>query len=376
MKLQKAKLSGTDAFTPGSATLVINFGGPTVIKDKSFIQVTASVNTGGTYPNSIPYEYMIIYEFSSVTSGNAAAITFTRGPSVDADTLEITWRVFELAQGNVEHIAATLLTSTDQNIPIPAGKWTDGKSFIIANFYTTFTTWGTNLDPQSFQARHVNITSVDYVKIKGLVSGSEYASLQIVTLPNATIKEIITSVSGTSSNSAAFTAIDQSNSMHFSTFLSTGATTSMNETHSKRVSFLSNTQLVFASFASKTMEAVTYIVEDPDIFAQHAGILWFNSPNNVVFGTSVQEEHSLININGQVGYWGSSSSTSVLDFARWGMRNVFDDPFMMTNSFDLFRGSLSGLECRCQITVAEFTLDPSPTGHDQFMRRFFNNRRA
>lgn len=377
MKLQQVKLSGNDNFTPGSNTLVVNFGGPTVVKDKSFIQFSASLWSGGTYPNNTPYEFMVIPQFSSVSGGNASAITFTRGPSVDGDELEITWSVFHLAEGTVEHLPVTQITSFNQNIPIPAGKWTDDKSFIISNFYTTFGgPWNTDLDSKLFQTRHVEIIGNHFAKVKGRVNGgSEYAALQVVTLPNAFVQEVISPATGINVTSATFTAVDISKSMHFTTYLSENGTLNMNETHLKNGGFFDSTRLIYSSYAFKNLEAVSYIIEDPDIFAQHGEIIWFNNPGPVMLSTAIQEEHSIALINGQVGYWGRSSSTTVLDFARWGMRADFNNKNMMTTTISLFRGSLSGLECKCQMTAAEFTLDPSPVndGHDQYYR--MNNRR-
>ena len=325
-----------------------------LVKDKTFVLFTASNASGFGSGSNNAGDYLIAPELTNITGGKAADVTFHRVHQTTA-LIEVTWRVFLLTTGTVEHGSTNLNPSSPFDIPVTT--FVDGESFSIAYMTRTTGTFGGDLRSQAFSHK-VHNNGSDVLTIDSPLSGQAgiFAYWQIVTFPGSTV-QTIEGTSTTSFDGFTITAVDLTKTMTLGSFKYT--TTGIDGRELKSFFFNNSTTLQVAAYISATAVFVAYVVEDDGIFVQHGSVIdWTASSTIVTFGTLVDELKALCIHGGVYAFWGlHNQAGSPAFFQGFGHRNTFLNVGNPTTQFIINRGTTGGSSTSTDWQVIEFIFD-------------------
>ncbi|MEE9374549.1 MAG: hypothetical protein V3V00_15950 [Saprospiraceae bacterium] len=352
------KLKDSGVFTWGvfQDLEVIVLGQPVEV-DKTLIYYSGS-NVSGTGSDSTDAgDYFTGPSLTNITSGFAADITFERF-SLTSVGVEITWRIFELTEGTVEHGIETLNGTA---IEVVITTLDVGKSFSLAYMDSDITpAFNGRLDTQLFRHKVYFNGANDVIRFETNIASTDlHAHWQVITLPNSTVQLEENTIPATgTSHIFAITSVDLTKTMHFSSMLPTGAANNCDGQKIKGIDLLSATQLQIASYVAYAAEMTTYVIEDPGIFTQRGTELnWTASSTTATFGTAIEEDQGLCSIGGCYYHWGLHNIAGVPSFYQgFGHRNTFLNPGASTTQFIINRGTLGGSQTSTDWVVIEFAL--------------------
>lgn len=325
-----------------------------LMKNKTFVLFTISNASGFNSGSNNAGDYLIAPELTDITGGKAADVTFHRVHQTTA-LIEVTWRVFLLTTGTVEHGSTNLNPSSPFDISVTT--FVAGESFSIAYMTRTTGTFGGDLRSQAFSHK-VHNNGSDVLTIDSPLSGQTgiFAYWQIVTFPGSTV-QTIEGTSTTSFDGFTITTVDLTKTMTLGSFKYT--TTSIAGNEIKSFFFNDSTTLQVAAYASSTAVFVAYVVEDDGMFVQHGSVVdWTASSTTVTFGTLVDETKALCLHGGPYVAWGPHDISSSPAFGSGFLhRNTFLNVGSPTTQFRINRGTTGGSNASTDWQVIEFIFD-------------------